>query len=197
MNDHPFCLTAMHDRRSVPANELTEPAPSGAALEAMLKAAASVPDHGQLQPGRLLLIQGAGRAQLGEIFAEALKARDPEASAEQIDKVRYKNQVAPLIIVIIAHIRHDIAKVPASEQWQCVGAMAMNLLNAATLLGFAGIWYTGAHAYDRRVAAALGLAAAEHLAGFLYFGTPKNPVTPKKRREIHEFVQHWPAPTEK
>lgn len=186
------CLIQMQERRSTPASELVEPAPSGAALEAMLKAAASVPDHGQLQPGRLLLIQGAGRARLGEIFAEALIAREPEASPEQIHKVRYKNQVAPLIIVVIAAIRQDIAKVPPSEQWQCVGAMAMNLLNAATHLGFAGIWYTGAHAYDRRVAEALGLAENEQIAGFLYVGTAKNPPMPKKRREISEFVQEWP-----
>ncbi len=197
MNDSLPCLIQMQERRSTPAAELTEPAPSGAALEAMLKAAACVPDHGQLQPGRLLLIQGEGRARLGEIFAEALKARDPEASAEQIHKVRYKNQVAPLIIVVIAAIRHDIAKVPPSEQWQSVGAMAMNLLNAATHLGFAGIWYTGAQAYDRRVAAHLGLQASEAIAGFLYFGTAKNPLMPKKRREITEFVQEWPENLEK
>src|SRR5262245_1198901 len=54
--------------------------PSMEAVEAMLQAAGRAPDHGRLQPWRLILIEGDARRSLGEILAESLARRDPAAS---------------------------------------------------------------------------------------------------------------------
>ena len=50
------------------ASKLGAPPPSEEAVEAMLEAAAHAPDHGRLQPWRLILIEGDARRALGEIL---------------------------------------------------------------------------------------------------------------------------------
>ena len=59
------------------ALKLGEPAPSAQAVQAMLEGAARAPDHGRLQPWRLILIEGEARIGFGEVLAEALSRRNP------------------------------------------------------------------------------------------------------------------------
>ena len=69
-------LDAVLTRQSVAPAFLREPAPDDAALERILAAGASAPDHGRLRPWRFILIRGAARARLGALFAEALLKRE-------------------------------------------------------------------------------------------------------------------------
>ncbi|HMO08653.1 MAG TPA: nitroreductase family protein, partial [Paracoccaceae bacterium] len=48
-------------RRSHPAKLLSAPVPDRASLTAILSAALRVPDHGKLEPWRLIVITGAAR----------------------------------------------------------------------------------------------------------------------------------------
>ena len=174
----------------VSVSALTEPAPSGEALEQILRAGLSAPDHGRLAPWRYILIRGEARARFADVVAAALRARDPEATAPMIDKQRGKFLRAPLVIALGAHIRTG-HKVPASEQMLSVAAGAMNLLNAIHALGFGAIWVTGANAYDPSVAAALGLHAPDCLAGFLFVGTPAEPARAASRPDLSGHVVEW------
>ena len=63
-------------------------------------------------------------------------------------------------------------KVPAWEQELSAGASAMNIVTAATALGYGANWLTGWFAFDRDVLDGLGLKADEKLAGFIHIGTP-------------------------
>ena len=56
-------------RRSHPAKffDQTGPLPSRAELETILQAALRVPDHGKLEPWRLVVLSGKALAALGEI----------------------------------------------------------------------------------------------------------------------------------
>ncbi|MER8125044.1 nitroreductase family protein, partial [Acinetobacter baumannii] len=78
------------------------------------QAALRAPDHGQLRPWRFLTIEGQGREQLGELFAQALQNKG-EASQAALDKARAMPLRAPLLIVVIAKLQ-DHFKVPKSEQ---------------------------------------------------------------------------------
>jgi len=61
-------MEASQARHAVPLQE---------AVEAMLRATARAPDHGRLQPWRLMLIEGDARRSLGEVLAESLARREP------------------------------------------------------------------------------------------------------------------------
>ena len=187
-------LTLLHNRNSSP--RLTEPAPEGAVLEAMFKAAARAPDHSRLRPWRFLSIKGEGRKQLGSLLVEATqlrhsKAGKPALTAEEVDKLAAKPLRAPLIVVVIAKVTEH-PKVPAVEQILSAGCAAQGLLLAAHAQGFAGVWRTGTNAYDETVKAGLGLIDGEELIGFIYLGTVDGKYKTLRDASPDELCQQWP-----
>ncbi len=181
-------LDLLLDRVSVSA--LREPAPSGAVLDRILETALRAPDHGRLTPWRLLLIRGPARERLADIAAAALLAREPGAAPQMAEKQRSKFLRAPLVVALGARIVPG-HKIPESEQLMSVAAAAMNLLNAIHMAGYGAIWVTGANSYDPAVHAALGLAAPDTLAGFLFVGTPSEPPRTPQRAALADHVAEW------
>lgn len=182
-------IDALTSRRS-PA-QLTEPAPDQAALEAILRAAMRAPDHGKLKPWRFLVLRGDARQRLGEVMAEAMKRREPDAPANMIEREREKPLRAPLIVVLAAAIKEG-HKIPVIEQLLAAGAAAQNVMLAAHAMGFGAAWKTGAPAYDAYVKEALGLAPSDAIVGFLYIGTPAAPAAAMPQSELANFVRAWP-----
>ena len=76
---------------------LGEPAPSAQQLERLFRVALRGPDHGQLRPWRFLTVAGDARRQLGELFARATAAAQPDATPEALDKARAMPLRAPLL----------------------------------------------------------------------------------------------------
>ncbi len=181
---HPAIVQLLSRQSSWP---LVDPAPTAAELQTVLEAALRAPDHGQLQPWRLVLIRGDARHALGDVFVQAAQARDPAADGERF---RAKALAAPLLIALGAHLRPG-HKVPESEQLLAAGAAAMNMLNALHFLGYGGFWASGANSHDPRVRQALGFDAADRLVGFLYVGTPKERRNPPPRTPHAQFVREW------
>ena len=173
--------------------ELGDPAPDDNAETKILAAALRAPDHGRLRPWRFLSIRGEGRNRLGEVLASALQRRDPAVSPSLLEREKQKALRAPLIVVVAARITAD-PKIPAVEQLLSAGAAAQNIMIASHALGFGAMWKTGEPAYDAGVKEALGLAASDEIAGFMYIGTPK--VAPKASISLDpkDFVQSWPSP---
>jgi nitroreductase len=186
-------LEAVLTRCSVAPAFLTEPAPDGAALERILAAAASAPDHGRLRPWRFIVIRGAARARLGEVFAEALRRRDPAAAEAALEQERNRPLRSPLVIAVAATVAKEHAKIPEIEQILSTGAAVQNLLLAAHAQGFGGKWLTGANAYDEHVKAALGLAPDDRLVAFVHLGTVDGtpPTVPHADPGAH--VVEWPG----
>lgn len=170
---------------------LAEPIPSEAELQRAFAAAMCAPDHGALRPWRFVLIRGAARERLGDLFVQAARLRDPAADAERF---RRKALVAPLLVAVVAHLQPH-PKVPEIEQTVATGAAAMNLLNALHLQGYGCFWVSGPNAYDPTVHVGLGLAANEQLLGFVYVGTPQNgDKQPPPRAAAAPHVREWRGP---
>ncbi len=188
-------LDLLLSRRSVGA--LADPAPQGTELDLILEAGLRVPDHGRLRPWRFVLIRGEARTAFGECLAEAIKARDQAAPATLLDRYRAWAVSTPLLIAVGTSIQPG-HPVPEIEQVLSAGAAAMNMLNAIHLLGYAGIWVTGANAYDARVNEALGFRAPNRLVGFLAVGTPINapePMPASQRPDQSAHVFEWSTPS--
>ena len=176
-------------RNSAP--RLTEPGPDRATLQFMFQAALRAPDHAWLTPWRFLLVRGEARSRLGEVFEEALLARDPGADEAAREKARSAPLRAPtLVVVICRYTEHP--KVPHQEQIISAGCAAHAMLLAAEAQGYAGIWRTGSYAEDAHVSSALGLADNESIVAFLYFGSREGREKSLPDRPVEDFVNEWP-----
>jgi nitroreductase len=183
-------ITALLNRCS--AKRTVDPAPSAEDLDVMLRAAVQAPDHGRLQPWRFITVRGNARLVLGRVFAEALSERDPSASPAALEREAQKLTRAPLVIVVVCHPAEN-SKVPPIEQVVSAGAAAQNILLAAYQLGYGAMWRTGAHAYDAKVHAALGLDSADTIVGFVYVGTLEGPLPVRAQVDPTPFITEWTA----
>ena len=107
------------------------------------------------------------------------------------DDERCTKRLEPLIIVVAAHCDPAV-KIPVIEQTLSAAAAAHAMMLAAFALGFNAMWKTGAAAYDATVKEALGLAPADAIVGFLYFGTESGERAPAAPSEWRERVRELP-----
>jgi len=183
-------LARLQHRRSVPARWLAEPGPSRDEIDTLLTIAARVPDHGKLAPWRFIVIEGEGRHRLGEALAQAFLADQPEADAEKVALERGRFAQAPLVVAVVSRVVPHV-KIPDWEQVLSAGAVCMNLLHAATALGYGAVWLTGWAAYDRRILDALGLAPEERIAGFIHIGTATEAPADRARPALADIVTRF------
>jgi nitroreductase len=184
-------LAALTTRHSVAPPFLTAPGPDEETLARILAAGASAPDHGRLRPWRFIVIRGDARTRLGEVFAEALVRRQPDATAEALEQERNRPLRAPVVIAVVARLDPEHPKIPEIEQILSTGAAIENLLLAAHAQGFGAKWLTGANAYDDHVKASLGLAGNDRLAGFVHLGTVDGKPPQVPHAEARDLTMEW------
>ena len=177
-------------RKRHSARALRDPAPTGAALEAILESATRAPDHGRLRPWRFILIESQQRISLGNLLAERLRRTRPSATDEMLERERQKAFRAPLIIVVAARC-NLAAKVPVIEQILSAGAAAQNMMLAAFAQGFNAMWKTGDAAYDDDVKQALGLEPKDAIVGFIHLGTEDGEPWSLARSSWRDFTRVW------
>ena len=177
-------------RRSIKPREMNGPGPSPAELETILTIGARVPDHGKLAPWRFIVFEGDGRLRAGEVIAKVFARKNPQATAAEIDVEKRRLTDAPLVIAVVSFTRPH-PKVPPWEQELSAGASAMNIVTAATALGYGACWLTGWFAFDRDVLDGLGLKADEKIAGFIHIGTPSKPGEDRPRPALSDIVTRF------
>lgn len=186
-------IEALRSRVSVLPRFMDGQEPTEADIADLLEVAVSVPDHGMVRPWRFVVIRGADRDRLGEVFAEALKRRMPEASEEDLAKERAKPLRSPAMIAVLARVVTDRPGVPVVEQIVSAGAAISNILNGAHAKGLGAVLLTGDNAYDPHVKAFFGLREEDAIVGFIYLGTPKGKVPGKPRPDPQQFVEAFGA----
>lgn len=192
-NDLTTPISMLLTRRSGKARDMAEPGPDAGQTDLILRAATRVPDHGKLSPWRLVIIPREERAAFGAMLATAYRAEKAEAGRLEIEAMENFAKVAPLMIALIS-TPVESSKVPLWEQQLSVGAVSMQLLNAAHALGFVGNWLTGWPSFNRSVAESLGASGAQdRVAGFFFFGTATKPLEERPRPETAAVVSVWRA----
>jgi nitroreductase len=186
----PEALELLKTRRSVKPREMTAPGPSPAELETILTIGARVPDHGKLAPWRFIVFEGEARERAGEIIAKVFAGKNPNAQPAEIELEKHRLMDAPLVIGVVSFTRPH-PKVPAWEQELSAGASAMNIVTAASALGYGACWLTGWFAFDRDVLDGLGLKADEKLAGFIHIGTRSRPSEDRPRPALSDIVTRF------
>ncbi len=183
-------IAFLKTRRSVKPREMSAPAPSPAEIETILGIGARVPDHGKLAPWRFLLFEGEARARAGDIIARVFARKNPSAGAAEIAVEQARLMEAPLVIAVISVVKPH-PNVPPWEQELSAGASAMNIVAAASALGYGANWLSGWFAYDRDVLSGLGLAPDEKIAGFIHIGTKSKAAEDRPRPVLAELVTRF------
>jgi nitroreductase len=186
----PDAIELLKTRRSMKPREMTGPGPSPADLETILTIGARVPDHGKLAPWRFIVFEGDARARGGEVIAGVFAKKNPQATTAEIEVEKKRLTDAPLVIGIVSFTKPH-PKVPAFEQELSAGASAMNIVTAATALGYGACWLTGWFAFDRDVLDGLGLKPDEKLAGFIHIGNVSKPNEDRPRPALSEIVTRF------
>lgn len=166
------------------------PAPDRSQLDQAFACALRAPDHQVLRPWRYLVIQGAGLGRLAELYVSASLAEEPGLSTEKLEKLRKMPFRAPLIVVAITAFRDD-PKVPRVEQLLSTGAAVQNFMLALHGMGFTSMWRSGPLTESPGVRQGLGVKAHEHIAGFVYVGSPVSDAKKIVHPPIADFVADW------
>ncbi len=160
-------LTAIHSRQSI--SKVKEDAVPHELIEKLLAAAVQAPNHHRNRPWRFVVLTGKGRERLGDVMAQALAARNPDAPESALEVERRRPLRAPALVAV--SVEKPTGEKIVDVEDICAGAAAVqNLLLAAHELGLGAIWRTGPAAYDPLVKAFFGLEPDQRLLAFVYVG---------------------------
>jgi len=181
--EQPEVLAFLARRRSVGALLLRAPGPSREDVEALLRLATRVPDHGKLFPWRFMVLQGAAKADVATKLTAIAQARpDATKALAALGKLT----TPPLAVCVVS--RFTEGEIPEWEQRMSAGAVCLTLLQAATADGYGACWITDWYAYDEATRPIFGLAQGEKIAGFIYIGTPSEPPLERARPNIEALI---------
>jgi nitroreductase len=187
LNDTSSVLAFLKSRKSASAKAMAGPGPAKAQMDEILEIAVRVPDHGKLAPWRFILIEGEGRARMGQGFAEVWANKNPTHGVESLDFQRNLFMRAPVILVVVSTAAVH-GKIPVWEQQLSSAAVCYNAVLAATALGFDAQWQSDWVAYDEGAKAVMGVALNEKVAGVIYIGTSSVPLEDRPRPEVSTLL---------
>lgn len=173
-------------RRSVIANLIKGPGPTQEDLQKIVQAAMRVPDHGRLEPWRMLVLRDQAREELGHVLKDAFVEENPKATEVQVNYEQNRLTRAPVVVAVVSKVLKD-HKIPEWEQILSSGAACQTMLIAAQSMGYAAQWLTEWYAYHPAVSKALNLEENERIAGFVYIGSGKAP-SERDRPEYENVV---------
>ena len=166
------------------------PGPSAVQIDTLLKAAACAPDHSALRAWRFALIHRENIDAFADLAIAATRRSGREVTLQKEENTRKWLSTVPLGMAY--KISHNNEKVPEIEQTLSMGAAAMNIQNAAHMMGFSSYWSTGLGSYTDEVPEALGFDPLDYrFVGFLAIGTPISPAVPAQRPLPETLTTTW------
>ena len=183
---NPAAFAFLQNRRSRAAKLFSGPTPSRDQLALILMAATRVPDHGKLEPWRMVVLGAAAMARLADLAAA--RATAIGADAEKTAKGRGQFDKGRCAVVVISSPKPS-DKVPEPEQRLSAGALCMNIVNVAEAAGWGANWLTGWPAHDPAfIAAAFGCSPPETIAGIVHIGTPAPDGPDRPRPDLTRLI---------
>lgn len=155
------------ERRSI--NGYTDVGPTEEELTAILQAAVTVPDHGGLQPWRLVVVEGEARAAFGDALAAAGLHANPSMDPAILDRLRSKAFVAPALVAVCARI-DESAKVPEWEQVASAACAGYAITLAAHRLGLGAMWKSSPFVDGDALRTVLDMGPRDQFLGWVNLG---------------------------
>ena len=161
-------------------------------LEIILSAGIRVPDHGSLNPWKLIVIEGKSLSQVDKkIILPEYKKKYPEANKASIDLEANRFQRAGAVIAVMSTpVEHPT--IPKWEMHLSSGAVCMNLLSCAQLIGYASQWLTEWYSYNDKMLEFLGgNINKDKISGFIYIGHKTEEPLERKRPDPFDVVSFF------
>lgn len=178
----------MQSRQTILPKRLVTPGPEGEHLRAILDAAGSAPDHGQLLPWRFIRVPQEARARLAEVFGAALLERDAYATPEQVAQAQEKAYRSPLLMLVVVDSQRGDPEVDVHERMASAGCAVQNMLLMATALGYGSALTSGKALKAAGFRALFGLAEGEHALCFISVGTVLSRKSRRPRPVVADYV---------
>lgn len=182
--------TLMQSRQTILPKRLVEPGPNADQLRAILGAAASAPDHGQLLPWRFIVVPAEARGLLAEQFAHALLARDSAALPDQQEQAREKAFRSPLLMLAVVDGACGDPQIDLHERILSAGCAIQNMLLMATTQGFGSALTSGKALKFEGLRQLFALQASDHALCFLSFGSVQSRKPQRARPVPADYVAH-------
>lgn len=183
-----LAATLMQSRQTILPKRLLAPGPDAKQLGTILSAAATAPDHGQLQPWRFVLVPQAARARLAGVFGTALMERDARATPEQLAQACEKAYRSPLLMLAVVEGQRGDAEIDLAERIVSAGCAIQNMLLLATAFGYGSAITSGKALKSAGLRALFGLAASEQALCFVSIGTTQSRKPARLRPVPPDFV---------
>jgi nitroreductase len=174
-------LTLIHSRQHISPKWLGDPGPNAEQIGKILGAAGAAPDHGRLNPWRLIIIPPERRHLLCDAFAAALNERDSAATEVQQQEARAKAFRGPFLVLAVARLDPELGPTHPQERIVSAGCAIQNMLLVAHALGFGAGLSSGRALYSQQLKSLFGLSAQEQPLCFLSVGTviKRKPARPR------------------
>jgi nitroreductase len=176
-------------RRSVVARKMSSKSINKNDLNSIIAAGIRVPDHGALNPWKLIVIQGDMLKTIDDkvILPEFIK-ENPNVDKKFQDSQSKKLQRAGAVIAVLS----TPTKHPSIPEWEMhlsSGAVCMNLLACAQSMGYAAQWLTEWYAYNDKMLQYLGgITNKDKISGFIYIGHKIEEPIERKRPNPYDVV---------
>ncbi len=191
-----LAATLIHTRQQFGPRRLFAPGPDAAQIESYFQAAAAAPDHGQILPWRFIVVPADRRAALGEVFAQALRERDPDATENELAKARDKAHRAPFIaLAVVRSEADDHPEIPLPERLISLGCAIQNMLLSAHAEGFGSGLVSGQALHTPGLRQLFALHENEQAVCFVAIGTADRSKPIRPRPAPSTFVSDLPSET--
>lgn len=183
----PAPLAALLSRHSLGPRWMVAPGPTPEQLALAVQAALRAPNHGRLQPWRVLTVSAAQRPALADLFEQF--AREDGKSEEDVAAERERAFNGPVLVAWVVRIA-AVDKVPSHEQWICVGAAMGNFMNAVHALGYGAKILSGRKCQHPALVRAF-CQEGEQLVGFTCIGTPTRELEAREPDDAGPRLSDW------
>lgn len=178
----------IHTRQHASPKRLGDPGPSPEQIEQILSAAGAAPDHGHINPWRLIIIPPEKRDRLGTVFAEALVERDAAATELQKKEAFEKAFRGPFLLLAVARLAPELGETHPQERLISAGCAIQNMLLTAHAMGFGAGLSSGRALYSMRMRKLFALTEHEQALCFLTIGTERNRKSPGRRPSFKDYT---------
>ena len=178
-------------RRSVTAKKMISGQIPDSDLRQILEAGIRVPDHGALNPWKLIVIKGDSLARIdNEIILPEFKKKNSDADENKLRIESSRMQRASVVIAVLS-TPVDHPTIPKWEMRLSSAAVCMNLLNCTQSMGYAAQWITEWYAYNDSMLAELGgRVGIDKISGFIYIGTKKEEPSERRRPDPNKVINY-------